>query len=84
MFFKGPMLYADYKILNTELLPCGQTFYSRKSCVKKLFLEYQSEGDPGDWHSSNNIVVNIIGLRKSARNVNKDWVKKDFKLLIGC
>ena len=49
------MLYADYKRLNTELLPCGQTFYSHMSRFKQLILEYQSEGYPEDWHSSYNI-----------------------------
>ena len=56
----------------TELLICspsGQTVCSHKSRVKKFLLEYQSEGDPEDWHSSNNILVNISGPRKSARNV---------------
>ena len=49
MFLKDPMLYADYKRLNTELLPSGQTFYSHKSRVKKFLLKYQSEGDPENW-----------------------------------
>ena len=79
MFFKVPMLYADNKELNTELLPSvvllcspsGQTFCSHKSRVKKFLLEYQSEGDPEDWYSSNNILVNTSGPRKSARNVNE-------------
>ena len=44
-------VYADNKGLNTELLPCGQTFYSHKSRVKKFILEYQPEGDPEDWQS---------------------------------
>ena len=42
------------------------------SGVKKSLLEYQSESDPEDYQSSNNILVNISGPRKSARNVNKD------------
>ena len=62
--FKDQILYADNKRLNTELLPCvkclhvftevlpcGQTFYSHKSRVKKFLLEYQPEGDPEDWQS---------------------------------
>ena len=72
IFFKGPMLYADYKTLNTELLPYGQTLYSHKSRIKKFLLEYQSEGDPDEWHFSNNILVNISGPRKSVRNMNKE------------
>ena len=56
MFFKGPVLYADYKRLNTELLPSGQKFYSHQSRFKKFIFEYQSEGDPEDWHSANDIL----------------------------
>ena len=62
---QDPILYGN----------CPQGYYHVDNLfirVKKLLLEHQSEGDPEDWHSSNNILVNRRGPRKSARNVNKD------------
>ena len=72
IFFKGPMLYADYKKINTEILPHNyQSLHSHKNCIKQILIEYQCKGDPEDWLPSNNMLVNINGPRKSARNMNK-------------
>ena len=77
IFFKGPMLYADYKQLNTELLPYNlHSLHSHKNCIKQILIEYQCKGDPEEWLPSNNILVNISGPRKSARN--------NPRLAIGC
>ena len=39
-----------------------------KNSVKNFLIEYQSKGDPNDWESSNNILFNISGPRRSERN----------------
>ena len=91
IFFKDPILYADYKRLNTELLPCvyrattiwTNFLFSQEPRQKIPSRILQSESDPEDWHSSNNILVNISGPYKSARNVNKDSIKNIFKLVTG-
>ena len=60
LFFKGPILFNDFMKACPAVLA--------KNCVKKFLLEYQSKGDPNDWESSNNILFNINGPRRSERN----------------
>ena len=62
LFFKGPLLYNDF----VKACPV----LSAKNCVKKFLLEYQSMGDPNVWESSNNILANISGPRRSERTAN--------------
>ena len=59
LFFKGTLLYNDFMKACPVL--------SAKNCVKKFLLECQSMGDPNDWESSNNILANIGGPRRSER-----------------
>ena len=66
LFFKGPMLSTMQELLN--IAPASyHKIKIYKSEIKSVLLRYQAEGEVDEWLSSNIILDNIPGLRKSTR-----------------
>ena len=70
-FFKGPLLYSDIMSDNQKLQP-GISFGAYKQSVKTYLLELQCVGNSQEWEPENFKLLNLIGLRQSARLLTKD------------
>ena len=66
LFYKGPLLFADFA--TNELLSLI-SLLSFKSRTKRLLTDIQSSGDHEEWQTENFKLYNIPGLRKSNRNI---------------
>ena len=66
IFFKGPLLFAEFAATNEY---CNLSFCtpSLKNRIKNKLRDIQSDGDPSEWQSSNQLLYNIKGLRQSER-----------------
>ena len=65
IFFKGPLLSADVKIVSLLPLTSFVSLKLYKANVKQTLLTLQGSGDSCAWQNSNFILYNIEGLRKS-------------------
>ena len=69
VFYKGPLLSIIPAIVDLVTLPNLLNIKIYKKDVKRALMEYQSSGNANEWQSSNFLIFNIPGLRKSRRNL---------------
>ena len=65
LFFKGPLLSADAKIVSLLPLTSFVSLKLYKTNIKQTLLTLQGSGDSCTWQNSNFTLYNIEGLRKS-------------------